>query len=160
MRIREIDPQSEAEIELVAKRMHLTLVDVLGEQEGGSMYSHEWLVNRVRFHLDPHQSQIFIVENDQAEIIGHCIVRRETEAGAHFGLFSTTYVTPEYRRQGAAQALLTRGEAWMRAKGLREAVTYTSSSNAKLICLYQKNGYEIFLRDESRKMLGLKRSLL
>ena len=41
--IRAIDPQSRAEVELVASRMRQTLVEVLGEEVGGNMYTMDWL---------------------------------------------------------------------------------------------------------------------
>jgi 8-oxo-dGTP pyrophosphatase MutT (NUDIX family)/ribosomal protein S18 acetylase RimI-like enzyme len=160
--IREINPKSQQEIELVAKRMRLTLVDVLGEEEGGSMYTMEWLVDRVIFHLDSKKSnaQIFLSENPERQITGQCIVRIERdEGGNQFGLFSTTYVDPAFRKKGFANALLLRGEQWMLEHELLEAITYTSESNAKLIRLYEKHGYRIHLTNAEKRMIGLKKRL-
>lgn len=42
--IRPINPNSLPEIEQVASRMRLTLIEVLGEREGGSMYSMDRLL--------------------------------------------------------------------------------------------------------------------
>lgn len=51
LRIRALDPGSEAEIDLVAQRMRRTLIDVEGEETGTALYTMEWLRDQVRFHL-------------------------------------------------------------------------------------------------------------
>ncbi|CAN0477795.1 unnamed protein product, partial [Phaeothamnion confervicola] len=104
VRIRELKID---EIDIVAGRMRETLLEVLGYCE----YSLDWLRERVKFHLQV--GAVFVVEADR--ILGHTIVREEDGKG----LFSTTYVLPESRRLGVADALLDRGEEWMRSRGMR-----------------------------------------
>lgn len=144
IRVRPIDPLALEEVELVAARMGETLVEVLGEDVGGSMYTPEWLVARVRFHLDPTAclGEVFLAVTGES-IIGHTIVRQEPSEGDFAGLFSTTYVTPDARRDGAARLLLDAGEDWMRAHGLTSSVTYTDPENAKLIELFTSRGYAL-----------------
>ena len=145
-KIRTIRAAETDTIALVAARMRLTLMEVVGEEEGAAMYSLEWLVDRVHFHLDPARSTgaVFVSEDDVGAILGHTIVRVEAdEAGAPVGLFSTTYVDPASRLLGIADQLLEVGEAWFRAQGLPAAMTHTSAKNDKLIRLYQKRGYRI-----------------
>lgn len=144
--IRPLDPGAEAEIELVAQRMQETLLEVLGPQRGGEMYSIEWLVERVRAHLDPAQiiGQVFLAETPASQILGHTIVRIDDDGqGKAIGLFSTTYVLPEARKRGVATALLQRGEAWMLEQGLTEAITYTDKENTRLQQLYIEHGYTL-----------------
>lgn len=159
MRVRPIDPTSAAEIALVAERMRATLVEVLGEARGTSMYSLEWLVERVRFHLDPaREAAVFVAEDAGGEIVGHSIVRSELDDEQRaFGLVSTTYVLPSHRRLGLASALLAHEEAWMRERGLERAATDTARDNHRLIALYRKHGYEIAL--EAGEMVRLEREL-
>jgi GNAT superfamily N-acetyltransferase len=160
-RIREIDHTSTREIDLIAQRMRLTLLEVLGEKTGGSMYTMDWLKQRVMFHLDPAQStaQIFLAEECD-EFFGHCIVRIDhDDSGKEIGLFSTTYVAPDFRRLGIADALLIRGEQWMIEHGMTEALTYTSDSNTKLINLYRKHGYEVTVTDAEKQMIGMTKIL-
>jgi GNAT superfamily N-acetyltransferase len=145
-KIRTIRAAETDTIALVAARMRLTLMDVVGEEEGAAMYSLEWLVDRVHFHLDPARSTgaVFVAEDDVGAILGHTIVRVEAEeTGGQVGLFSTTYVDPASRRLGVAEQLLEAGEEWMRGQGLSAAMTHTSAKNEKLIRLYQKRGYRI-----------------
>ena len=132
-------------IALVALRMRRTLMEVVGEEEGAAMYSMEWLVDRVHFHLDPQRSTAVVyVMEDPSGILGHTIVRVDaTEEGEPVGLISTTYVDPPSRRLGIADALLEAGEQWIQAQGLGAAMTHTSAKNEKLIRLYQKHGYAI-----------------
>lgn len=142
--LREIDPTSDAEIDLVAERMRATLIEVEGEENGIALYSMDWLRERVRWHLDPNQAvaQVLLAEDKDGVILGHTIVRREFEQdGREYGLVSTTYVLPESRRAGVAEALLYAGEEWMRSLGLGICATWTSSTNHKLIRMYEKHGY-------------------
>lgn len=146
LRIRPLDPRAEAELALVAVRMRDTLIEVLGEETGGAMYTLDWLERRVCWHLDPTccTGEVFLAEAADGHIVGHTIVRVEGEAGVPpHGLFSTTYVAPAARRSGVAAALLMTGEAWMRARGLSEAVTFTDRDNTKLQGLYLARGYTL-----------------
>lgn len=146
LRVRPLNPAAADEIERVARRMRATLVEVEGEAVGAALYSMAWLRERVRFHLDPQRAvaQVLLALDgeDDGEVLGHTIVRRELEPeGPAFGLFSTTYVAPPARRRGVADALLLAGEQWMRDRRLPAAATWTSSSNDKLIRLYVRHGY-------------------
>jgi ribosomal protein S18 acetylase RimI-like enzyme len=144
--LREIDPGNDAEIALVAERMRATLMEVLGADRGVAMYTMSWLDNRVREHLDPARTTgaVFLAISPSNEISGHTIVRREHEDdGRLIGLFSTTYVHPSHRRGAVASMLLQEGEAWMEARELPFAVTYTDDQNEPLIALYRKHGYRI-----------------
>lgn len=131
---------------MVARRMRDTLVEVLGRDRGASMYSLDWLVGRVRWHLDPDQvvGEVFVAEDLGGRIVGHTMVRvDEDEAGRALGLFSTIYVVPDARHRRVATRLVERGEGWMLALGLGEARTYTDVDNAKLQALYMERGYAL-----------------
>lgn len=163
LRTRELDRDADAEIELVATRMRATLEEVLGREEGAALYTMDWLRDRVRFHLDPSRSTaaVFLAEHPSGggggAVVGHTIVRIERDDDDDdrpFGLFSTTYVEPGSRRAGVAHHLLRRGEAWMRERGLRRAVTDTSATNTKLIRLYEAHGYTIVVRAGSMVRLA------
>lgn len=148
MHIRELDARSDSEIELVAHRMRDTLIEVEGDDVGGTLYTMKWLRERVKWHLNPQTAiaRIFIAidadANVDEQIIGHTIVRKEVdEHGNVHGLFSTTYVVPAARGTGVADQLLLTGERWMVEIGLPSAATWTSATNAKLIAMYAKHGY-------------------
>ncbi|MBI3565210.1 MAG: GNAT family N-acetyltransferase [Elusimicrobia bacterium] len=141
--------------------MRSTLAEVLGRARGRRMYSLAWLERRVRFHLDSERrAQVFVAQARGGAVVGHTIVRAEGAAsGRAFGLFSTTYVAPAYRRRGVAERLLRRGERWMRRHRLPRAATYTSEANAKLIRLYEKLGYAVVARYPRKKMIELSKRL-
>ena len=144
--IREIDPGSMDEIDWVARGMRRTLIEVEGEEVGTALYTIDWLIQRVRWHLDPDQciGKVFVAEDRPGHIIGHTIVRIEFEDdGRKYGLFSTTYVDPASRKRAVASDLLLHGENWMHSHDLHAAATWTSATNKKLISLYEKHGYEI-----------------
>lgn len=157
LHIAPLDPTRGDLIDRVALRMRLTLQEVLGEEAGRTLYTLEWLVDRVWFHLDPGRSRaaVLLAWAGEDRMVGHTIVRVETgEDGLPLGLFSTTYVDPAHRRQGVADRLLTSGEAWMRGQNLDRAATDTSATNGKLIALYRKHGYEIILARDGMVRLG------
>lgn len=159
VQVRDIHAQSREEIELVAARMRETLVEVLGEERGRDYYSMDWLINRVLFHLDAKQcmARVLVAECD-GSMTGHCIVRVEQdEAKRPYGLFSTTYVLPEHRKQGLAAKFLNIGEEWFRSLGLPRVATNTGIHNIKLINLYKKHGYSITYSNE--EMLQLSKNL-
>jgi GNAT superfamily N-acetyltransferase len=145
MRIRDIDPTLAAEVDLVAQRMRQTLIEVEGEDRGSSMYTMDWLVARVRWHLDSEtcRGRVLLAELAHKQIAGHSIIRLESAPGGAFGLVSTTYVDPAFRGAGLASALLLHSEQWFSAEGMPSCCTWTSSTNAPLISLYERHGYSI-----------------
>jgi GNAT superfamily N-acetyltransferase len=145
--LRTLDPARAADLEWVARGMHLTLVEVEGEK-GRETYPLSWTRTRLRELLDParHVAQVFLAVAPDAstEIVGHTILRLdEMPDGRRYGLVSTTYVDPAHRRSGIADALLERGEAWIREQGMDEAATWTSAANVRLIRLYGKHGFAV-----------------
>lgn len=157
--IRPIQTNKIEELELVAQRMRLTLIEVLGKEQGEAMYSLEWLLERACWHLNSEEcvGQIYLSETVTGAITGHTIVRVEESEMDRFGLFSTTYVDPDHRRGDIASALIRRGEEWMKAQGLQKAVTYTDKKNIKLIGLFEKFGYA--LSPQSNDMVSLEKEL-
>ncbi|MEW6282478.1 MAG: GNAT family N-acetyltransferase [Candidatus Eremiobacterota bacterium] len=157
--VREIDRHDPAEPELVAVRMRETLEEVLGREAGRAMYTLDWLRQRVLWHLDGHlPGQVFVSVDERARLTGHTIVRVDTDdSGDPVGLFSTTFVAPEFRRRGVALKLLRRGEDWMRGQSLQVAVTWTAEDNAKLIGLFLRAGYAV--SDRQKGFVKLARCL-
>jgi GNAT superfamily N-acetyltransferase len=166
--VRSLSPSDRAEIEWVARHMRQTLVEVLGAERGEAFYSLEWLRQRVLWHLDPAlcTGRVFLLQSQAGEWAGHSIVRIEREErgmewgeerGAEFGLFSTTYVEPQFRRLGAASLLLQHGESWMLEQGMRSAATDTAEDNLGLIRTFEKHGYAITVREN--EMVRLSKSL-
>jgi GNAT superfamily N-acetyltransferase len=163
--IRSLSPSDRAEIEWVARHMRQTLVEVLGAERGEVLYSLEWLRQRVLWHLDSAQcmGRVFLLQAQAGDRVGHCIVRIEreeqgTERGeeqrAEFGLFSTTYIEPQFRRLGAASLLLQHGENWMLEQGMRSAATDTAEENLGLIRTFEKHGYSITVRENEMVRLS------
>jgi GNAT superfamily N-acetyltransferase len=143
--IREINPESKEEIELVASRMRQTLIEVLGEERGGNMYTMDWLVQRVEWHLNPESctGHVFVAQENKA-IVGHTIVRLDKNAEEEpIGLFSTIYVIPEARASGIAKQLISQGEEWLAVHGMRTFTTYTDEGNTPLIKLFGAMGYAV-----------------
>ncbi len=146
VRIRAVDPAAQDDVKIIAERMLSTLVEVLGEEAGGSLYTLEGTTQRVMWHLESEEvvAQVFVAETAQGEIAGHTIVRVDDDGeGREIGLFATTYVVPECRGAGVASSLLDAGEAWMLEQGQSLAATYTDRLNKKLQNLYLGRGYRM-----------------
>lgn len=144
MHLRSISLADTDAIDLVAQRMRSTLIEVEGEQAGGSMYSMDWLRERVRWHLDGRLAEVVVAEDANDNVVGHTIYRVESDAtpgAGPLGLISTTYVVPDARRLGVAQRLLERAEDWFRQRDVLLSCTWTSRTNTPLIALYARNGY-------------------
>lgn len=157
--IRPIDRAAPAEIQLVAERMRDTLIEVLGPERGATLYDMDWLVARVRWHIDPDRTaEVLVADDPGVGLAGHCIVRAESdENGAPIGYFSTTYVVPTHRRRGIAAALITAGERFLLAHGLTTHVTDTDQHNTPLIALFARRGFTVAYRDTARAMVRLAR---
>lgn len=130
--VRSLNSDSLEEIEWVARGMRATLLEVVGRD----LFDMDWLRNRVRQHLP--EGGVFVLEGPGG-LGGHTIVRQEEG----WGLFSTTYVDPAWRRQGLARRLLERGEQWMREQGLSRARTFTHPANRPLQVLFEQRGYQL-----------------
>ena len=140
-----LDPDDTASIDLVATRMRLTLVEVLGEERATEMFDHAGLVDRVWWHLDrsdPRRRAEVFLARMHTDVVGHTMVRADVVDGEELGLFATTYVVPAARRAGVASALLRAGEAWMRERQLPVAATFTDVHNERLLAFYASLGYD------------------
>lgn len=160
VKIREINPNSEFEVELVAKRMRQTLIDVLGEEKGASMYTMDWLKQRVLWHLDSKNTiaKIFLTVTPDERISGQAIARIEySEDRNPFGYFSTIYVEPESRQQGVATSLLVCVEQWLIKMKMPKIIYNTAESNSKLIRLFREHGYVV--TDAQSNMVQLTKQL-
>lgn len=154
MKIREIDPQSEVEVNLVAERMRQTLVEVLGKEKGESMYSMDWLIERVRWHLDQKNTdgRVFLSEDRAGRIVGQAIAR--IDHGSSFGYFSTIFVEPAFRRNGVAVNLIKHVEDWFSKNGMPKIIYNTASNHVALISLFKSHGYEITDRESEMVQLA------
>ena len=146
MMIRQIDPRSADEIALVAARMRQTLVEVLGEEEGTALYSMDWLLQRVRWHLDPAQTtaRVYVAENAEGRITGHAIARIERDdSTGPYGYFSTIFVEPNSRNKGLARSLILEVESWLTSMKMPRIVYNTAANHSKLIRLFEREGFQI-----------------
>lgn len=145
VRVDSVAPEDDVSVELIARRMRLTLVEVLDEERADAMFEHDGLVERVRWHLDrvtpDRQAEVFMASVD-GEMVGHTMVRVDVVDGEELGLFATIYVTPPARRWGVASALVQAGEAWMVERKVVVAATYTDAHNERLLAFFRDHKYE------------------
>lgn len=160
--IREINPESQQEISLVALRMRQTLVEVLGEDKGTSMYSIDWLKDRVLWHLDPKltTAKIFLIEDVNGNILGHAIARIEQDHNAKpYGYFSTIFVEPNSRSKGMADRLVLHVEEWLKQMNMPKIIYNTADNHTKIIRLFNRHGFQITYHHAENKMVQLTKVL-
>lgn len=145
--IREIDPAFECEVHLVAQRMRQTLVEVLGKERGESMYTMEWLIDRVRWHLDQTKTngKVFLSENQKQEIVGQAVAR--IDFASDFGYFSTIFVESKSRKCGVAKALISHVENWFLQNQISKIIYNTAQNHLAIIHLFESQGYLVTHRD-------------
>lgn len=158
--IRPLKRGAHAEVELVAKNMRSTLLEVLSAEEYDSQYTDEWLLDRLQQHLDGRLQAEVLVAEVGGDVVGHIILRIEESPQGRYGLFSTFYVSPEFRRRAVGVSLLCEGEVWMADQGLERAITYTSDRNDKLIQMLKKHDYKISNEYPDKHMIGLSKRLV
>ena len=143
IKIRDIDADSCEEIQLVAQRMRETLIEVLGEEKGTSLYSMQWLEDRVRWHLDVKNTKgrVLVAQNKTQEIVAHAIAR--IDKGAGFGYFSTVFVAPHFRKMGVASVLMDYVEDWFRQNKMNKVIYNTAENHAVLLKIFKSRGYEV-----------------
>ncbi len=70
------------------------------------------------------------------------------------GYLEGIYVEPEYRKKGAARALLSACETWAKEKGCTEFASDCELTNADSICFHQSVGFE-----EMNRIVCFKKSI-
>ena len=78
------------------------------------------------------------VSKENGVITGFCVMRM---AGDQAELFQIA-VCPDFRRNGTAEKLLSRGICWAREKNAESIFLEVRESNSPAIGLYQKLGFE------------------
>lgn len=122
--------------------MRATLDEVLGAERSAAVHTDAEIAGRLAWHLAPGREAAVLLARDGAgACLGHVLLRVELRDDERFGLFATLYVTPEARRRGVAGALVEAGEAWMVARGLDRARTWTHAGNRALASLFGARGY-------------------
>lgn len=156
MLIRTLNPKSDKEINLVASRMQKTLVDVLGKKEGEHYYSKDWLLDRVKYHMQLGEAaSIFLSEEVFGQISGQAIVRIEKEDGEYYGYFSTIYVVDEYRRKGKAKLIIEAVMEWCHSKNLTKVTYNTAKNHVPIIRLFKGFGFRERLSEKNMVRLEL-----
>lgn len=132
LELREPDLAAHDAITRVAQGMRETLIEGEGEARGSALYTPQWLEARVRWPLDPAQSQarVVVAADPQGHIHGDTMFRIESSGRDRVGLISTTYVWPANRRTGLATRLLACAKAWFIEQQRPRCCTGTSSTNA------------------------------
>jgi len=83
---------------------------------------------------------LILVAWSEGNLVGYICATEERTAAIVW--VNDLVIAPEWRRQGAASALLTATEAWALKRGIRRLILEMQSKNQPCIRLAQKFGYE------------------
>ncbi len=101
-------------------------------------FSVPWTEQMLRVQLAP-DSHVFLTAETRDAVVGYVGMMYVLDEG----YISNVAVHPEFRRRGAADALLDALEARARALKLSFLTLEVRESNAPAVALYQKHGYRI-----------------
>jgi ribosomal protein S18 acetylase RimI-like enzyme len=82
-------------------------------------------------------------EGDSAIGLLRCSISRGPRLvrPSRYGFITSAYVHPAHRRRGILRAMLTKGEAWCRARGLREVRLHCTVENTEGNASWEALGY-------------------
>lgn len=101
-----------------------------------------------------HRNSRAIVAVDEEDSILAFVIVHILRTG--IGEVVTLDVTPAARRHKLGEALMERGEGWLRERGVRGVHLEVDEDNAPAIALYEKFGYQVrhpFFEDGKRRLL-------
>ena len=101
-------------------------------------FSVPWTAPMLHMQLAP-DSHVFLTAETENTVVGYVGMLYVLDEG----YISNIAVRPDYRRRGAAEALLRTLEARGRALMLRFLTLEVRESNAAAVALYQKCGYRV-----------------
>jgi len=160
-KVRPLNIKSESEKDLIAKRMRLTLIDVMGEEKGSDFYPSSFFKERLEWHLNlEDKCGVLVCESEAKDILSHVIVRVEKDSDIHyrpFGFFSTIYVVPKWRRKGIARLMINEVHKWCLERNLSKVTYSTAINNDGLLSLLKELKYVEFKR--AYEMVSLVKSL-
>jgi len=147
--VREINKTDPEELALVTRRCMATVLETVPEfearedlaQQALGNFSFQQMSNMIQEDFSNPSKRIMVATVD-ASIIGHAIysVKHDTD-GNLYGFCFSRYVLPEYRRLGAATALLSDAIEWFKKNGAMYVIAHTHVTNVSLKNLFTKFGF-------------------
>lgn len=102
-------------------------------------FSVPWTEAMLRLQLDPKSHVFLTAETAEGQVAGYVGMMYILDEG----YISNVAVAPEYRRQGAADALLNALAERARALRLSFLTLEVRESNAPAVALYEKHGFSV-----------------
>jgi ribosomal protein S18 acetylase RimI-like enzyme len=168
-RIRELDANSERELDTVTRMCMNTVLDTIPEFAHDEERARKHLPNftfeqmremiRADLHKPTHRFLVAVAEDGR--IVGHSMFsRRKTPDGRRFGYFFSRYVEPAHRRKGIGASLMTQALAWFEEDRPDFLVAHTHATNEPLRRLFEQHGFRVVERhDKPWPSLTLRRDL-
>ena len=135
------DYSNPAEIERLARLHESAPLDWIP----GFQVKEAIVADRVKFLRDAEGNEaihILTARNEAGEVVGFHWLQRTEKYGRTCARIDSLWVDEAYRRQGIAQELKARGEAWAKSVGAAFIVTEVFYVNQTMIDLNLKLGFE------------------
>lgn len=149
--IREIDKRSPVELELVTRRCMTTVLETIPDFQGSEEnararignFSFGQMSKMIEQDFSDPSKKIMVAEA-RGEIVGQALFSIKVDNdGKKYGFFYSRYITPNFRRQGIASALMEYALKWFSDNGATYAVGQTHLTNTNLQNLFVKFGFEM-----------------
>ena len=149
-RFREINYESEEELDLITHNCMQTVLETVPEFDGNmdkvrqhfSNFSFLQMRAMIKGNFGHPYHRFLVATNAQEELVGQAIFSvKEDDQGLKYGFCFSRYVHPKHRRQGIAKELLTRAETWWRKHNISYAIAHTHVTNLKLQGLFEQFGF-------------------
>lgn len=150
--IREIDFESNQELEIVTKRCMWTVLETIPEFENDpekvrkqfKNFSFNEMKAMIKSDFGKENHRLLVALNNKDKLIGQSIFSlKKDEAQVKYGSCFSRYVVPEYRKIGIGSKLLEIAEEWWNKKEAAYVVSQTHIKNYNLRGLFCKMGYEV-----------------
>jgi L-amino acid N-acyltransferase YncA len=146
LRIRRLDPDSDAEINTSVAFGILTIYETLSDARRDPTivpnFSFEAMKADYSAKSRLDSRRFLVAEDADGGIVGHSIFKTmRDEAGVLFGYCATRYVLPGWRRRGLGGRFLDDALTWFRAEGVAYVLAHTHQTNAALRALFEGRGF-------------------
>lgn len=153
--IRDLNQESETEIDTVSRWCIETVLDTIPEFERSHEraraalpnFTFEQMRDMIRADFERTTHRFLVAVDDEDRLVGHSMVSRKVDdGGRRFGYFFTRYVDPDHRRQGVGSALLSTALAWFDEQRWDYLLAQTHAMNDAARTLFERRGFMVVER--------------
>lgn len=158
IRIRDLDPESDAELDVVTRMCRRTVLETIPELEGSEdkaqavsgNFSYAQMNDMIRACSRNPAHRLLVAVEESGRIVGHSMISQKVDSeGRRYGYFFSRFVEPSHRRRGIATRLLAEALAWFEASDVEYLRAETHATNHALQALMLGAGFRVAERHDA-----------